>query len=202
MRPWRGVIVLLSAMAIVLIYFYFTKQSRPEVSEQTQAGNSVIPVVNRTLAPRSNSLPLEAAGRTSPVRNAPVDALAAPPAHLLPAPDVMASPLYAAPGSPAPNIAPETLLENVRTSVRQYGSMFDGNPVGDNREITAALNGENPKGTKFLDPDNGMRINAKGELVDGWGTPFFFHQLSGTETEIRSAGPDKRLWTSDDLVTR
>ena len=36
--------------------------------------------------------------------------------------------------------------------------------------------------------------------VDPWGTPYFFHQLSSTEMEIRSAGPDKRLWTDDDVV--
>jgi hypothetical protein len=47
-----------------------------------------------------------------------------------------------------------------------------------------------------------LRINARGELVDYWGTPFFFHQLSGTEMEIRSAGPDRVMWTVDDLVTR
>jgi hypothetical protein len=46
-----------------------------------------------------------------------------------------------------------------------------------------------------------MRINKHGELVDPWGTAYFFHQLSGKETEIRSAGPDKILWTADDLVT-
>jgi len=38
-------------------------------------------------------------------------------------------------------------------------------------------------------------------LVDAWGTPFFFHQLSGHEMEIHSAGPDKIMWTADDLVT-
>ena len=47
-----------------------------------------------------------------------------------------------------------------------------------------------------------MRINARGELIDNWGTPFFFHQVSGTEMEIRSAGPDMKMWTADDLVTK
>ncbi len=47
-----------------------------------------------------------------------------------------------------------------------------------------------------------MRINAGGELVYSWGTPFFFHQLSATQMEIRSAGPDRVMWTADDLVVR
>ncbi|PWU14140.1 MAG: hypothetical protein C5B50_17870 [Verrucomicrobia bacterium] len=80
--------------------------------------------------------------------------------------------------------------------------MFGGNPVGTNQEITQALNGDNPKQINFLNPDAGMRVNALGELIDAWGTPYFFHQLSATEMEIRSAGPDKVMWTGDDLVTK
>ena len=90
----------------------------------------------------------------------------------------------------------------MRIAVNQYGSRFAGNPVGTNPEITKALNGDNPKQVKFISEESGLRINGKGELVDSWGTPFFFHQLSGTEMEIRSAGPDRVMWSADDLVTR
>jgi hypothetical protein len=99
-------------------------------------------------------------------------------------------------------LPPATVLENMRTAIRQYGSMFDGNPIGTNLEITQALNGENPKEAKFLKAEAGLRLNQKGELIDSWGTPFFFHQLSGKEMEIRSAGPDRIMWTADDLVIR
>jgi hypothetical protein len=95
-----------------------------------------------------------------------------------------------------------TVLSNMRITINQYGSMFGGNPVGTNPEITKALNGENPKQVKFLKEEAGLRINGRGELVDYWGTPFFFHQLSGTEMEIRSAGPDQVMWSTDDLVTK
>ena len=67
---------------------------------------------------------------------------------------------------------------------------------------TKPLDGENPKQAKFLKPEDGMRTNPNGELIDPWGTPYFFHQLSGHEMEIRSAGPDKIMWTADDLVTK
>jgi len=77
--------------------------------------------------------------------------------------------------------------------------MFGGNPVGTNPEIASALQGQNPKGINFLKAD-GNRVNEQGELVDAWGTPYFFHQLSGTEMEIRSAGPDRIMYTADDLV--
>jgi len=97
---------------------------------------------------------------------------------------------------------PGTVLDKMRIAINNYDSMFKGNPVGTNPEITAALNGDNPKGVKFINEDSGLRINGRGELVDYWGTPFFFHQISGTEMEIRSAGPDKTMWTPDDLVMK
>jgi hypothetical protein len=93
-------------------------------------------------------------------------------------------------------------MENMRRVFRQYSSRFGGNPVGTNPEITAALNGGNSKQIVFLNSEDGLHINDQGELVDNWGTPFFFHQLSGTEMEIRSAGPDRKMWTDDDLVIK
>jgi len=103
---------------------------------------------------------------------------------------------------PAPGIKPAVLLGNMRIVFRNYQSRFGGNPVGNNREITRALNGSNPGQVVFLNPEDGAQINARGELVDNWGTPLFFHQLSGTVMEIRSAGPDRRMWTADDLVVK
>ena len=100
------------------------------------------------------------------------------------------------------NIPPAIVVENVSRAIRQYGEMCGGNPVGTNPEITAQLNGGNPKQINFIQPEAGVRINEKGEMVDAWNTPFFFHQISGTEMEIHSAGPDRLMWTQDDLVTR
>jgi hypothetical protein len=98
------------------------------------------------------------------------------------------------------NLAPDIVLENVRHAIRDYYSMFGGNPVGLNSEISSQLNGDNPKQANFIRPEGGMRLDDQAELVDPWGTPYFFHQLSGTEMEIRSAGPDRILWTADDLI--
>ena len=90
----------------------------------------------------------------------------------------------------------------MRLVFRNYISAFGSNPVGTNPEITQALDGGNRKQTHFLNEEDGLRINGRGELIDSWGTPYFFHQLSGTEMEIHSAGPDRVMWTSDDLVTK
>jgi hypothetical protein len=124
-----------------------------------------------------------------PGANAPVPAQAG-----APAPDTASLPPCDLPGA--------TVLENMRTVFRLYTSMCGANPVGTNPEITRALTGDNPKHTQFINPESGLRINGKGELVDAWGTPFFFHQLSGTVMEIHSAGPDRKMWTADDLVTK
>ena len=74
-----------------------------------------------------------------------------------------------------------------------------GNPVGENADITAALTGKNPLNFQFIRRDH-PAINARGELCDRWGTPFFFHALSGTRMELRSAGPDRQMYTDDDIV--
>ena len=58
------------------------------------------------------------------------------------------------------------------------------------------------KGINFITVESGLRVNENGEMVDAYGTPLFFHQLSGKEMEIRSAGEDRKMWTFDDLVTR
>jgi hypothetical protein len=107
------------------------------------------------------------------------------------------------PADPDPSgLPPETVMENVRSTFRAYAARFRGHPVGTNPEITAALNGANPSQAVLVKSEDGLRINSSGELVDSWGTPFFFHQLSGTEMEIHSAGPDRVLWTADDLVVK
>lgn len=72
-----------------------------------------------------------------------------------------------------------------------------GNPWGENAEITAALTGDNSLGLRLI-PRTHPAINAAGELVDRWGTPFLFHALAGDRMEVRSAGPDKKFGTPDD----
>ena len=129
-------------------------------------------------------------------------------AHVQPVPEEGGAAAVAiAPAGPASplqftNFAPATVLQNVGRAIRQYGGMFGGNPVGTNPEITAALAGNNPRHISFLNAEAGMRVDDHGEMIDPWGTPYFFHQLSGHEMEIRSAGQDRKMWTFDDLVAK
>lgn len=152
-------------------------------------------------APTENRVPV-APAQTPQIEPAEADPAVGP---NTPVRGAQPPPVPAAKVDPLPQelsaVAPQTALENVRGTIRQYGSMFAGNPVGTNEEITQALHGANPKHIDFLTGD-GNRVNSNGELVDTWGTPYFFHQISGHEMEIRSAGPDRRMYTSDDLVIR
>jgi len=104
-------------------------------------------------------------------------------------------------GLNAPDGTIERDLEIVDSVLEAFRLNFPGggNPVGENNEITAALAGRNRLSLQLL-PKGHPAINLRGELVDRWSTPFFFHQVSGQMMEIRSAGPDKRLYTEDDTV--
>jgi hypothetical protein len=135
------------------------------------------------MAEPSSTKPAETAATPRPLVSTP-----APPE---------ASPLPDRPGTQAVHGE----LENVGTVIRDYRNALGGNPVGTNSEITSALLGDNPKQTRFEVPP-GSTLNEKGEMVDRWRTPYFFHQISGDQMEIRSAGPDRRMWTSDDVVGR
>jgi hypothetical protein len=198
MKRWLPGILLICA--IVAVAWYLASRSKTQ--------SPPIPDIpadsNTTVAALHNSKPAAAApGRQetppTPSQSNPSvsTSTTVPSAPAKPLPYIVGSA-----DAPPTNISPQIVLENMRRAVVNYGSTFSGNPVGTNPEITAALNGENPKQIKFIDPEAGLRINGEGELVDPWGTPFFFHQLSATDMEIRSAGPDKIMWTADDLVIK
>lgn len=139
----------------------------------------------------------------------------APPQAIAPAPPTPARPAtkrnLANPLAPStiPGVTPPpgadtdsaTSLEfdKITVMLRDYRTLFGENPVGTNAEIMQAIMGGNPKGA-MLGPAEGQTVNETGELIDRWGTPYFFHQLSGDLMEIRSAGEDHRMWTGDDLV--
>jgi len=192
MKKRFGVAAVLLLIAIALYLFFNSKNP---------AGTSVAPAAQNYPASqtvRSPSAPFVSSANpgsnssqtiTSPIQTKPAS-LATRAGQVIP--DT----------TPAAELRPETVLQNVRRAIHQYGEMFGGNPVGTNPEITSQLRGDNPKHINFLSAQAGLRINADGQLVDAWGTPYFFHQISGAETEIHSAGPDRIMWTSDDLVIK
>ncbi|MBL9212627.1 MAG: hypothetical protein JNL92_19355, partial [Opitutaceae bacterium] len=105
----------------------------------------------------------------------------------------------------APLNAPDSTIARDLDIVRQLFEAWlsnfprEGNPIGENAEITAALMGENRLGLALI-PRGHRALNDRGELCDRWGTPLRFHQLSGTQMEVRSAGPDRKFGTDDDAT--
>jgi hypothetical protein len=143
-------------------------------------------------------------------KDSPPIVLTQPPVAPAPAPEVPQSPPPAVRGQSAYTTEQrgETVhaearqeIERVHGMLRDYRTVFGENPVGTNAEIMAALNGGNAKQAR-LGPPDGQGLNAKGELVDRWGTPYFFHQIDARHMEIHSAGADKVLGTGDDVVMR
>lgn len=101
----------------------------------------------------------------------------------------------------APHTDIQADLRLVAGIVETFRSNFlqTGNPTGTNAEITAALTGQNRLRLALI-PSDHPAINREGELCDRWGTPFFFHAESATRLDIRSAGPDRKMWNEDDVV--
>lgn len=98
--------------------------------------------------------------------------------------------------------SPETTAEEDIATLGFLISNFrkheGGNPVGENDEITAALLGKNAKGLGYLRRDSAY-VNRSGQIIDRWGTPYFFHAVSAEKMEIISAGSDLRMHTADDI---
>ena len=186
---WAAVVII----AVIAGIYFFEKQKNP-ASENPAATNATVSGNNSgTFAAPENLGTVPATLTTGAGANAS-------------SPDDIASRADSPNSIPTTNevqnLPPLTVLDKARVAIHNYNSTFGENPVGTNPEITAALMGKNPKQINFITPDSGLRVNENGEMVDAWGTPFFFHQLSGQEMEIRSAGEDKKMWTFDDLVTR
>lgn len=97
-----------------------------------------------------------------------------------------------------PEIAAD--FDKIVLMLRAYHDIAGENPVGTNAEIMKSIMGGNPKRAQ-LGPPEGQTLNGDGELVDRWGTPYFFHQLSKDLMEIHSAGPDRRMGNEDDLFS-
>jgi hypothetical protein len=190
MKKWVALLVGV-AIGIALALFIFTNRTaRPNASPERSAEENA--AVAKALASQNTNTVAIIASNFARVQQlsgnpGPAVAVAIPPAG-------PASALQFT------NFPPEIAVENMSRAIHQYGEMFGGNPVGTNPEFTRQLSGDNPKHINFISVDSGMRINGDGELVDPWGTPYFFHQISGSDTEVRSAGPDGIMWTSDDIV--
>ena len=83
-------------------------------------------------------------------------------------------------------------VDNLFEAFHQYKQYVGNYPAGNNSEIARALlQGENPKKIIILAVKK-AELNAKGEIVDPWGTPLKIY-FANNEVLIRSAGPNKQF---------
>ncbi len=97
----------------------------------------------------------------------------------------------------SPDHEPQQDLEILHELLGLHQRALGAHPSGDNADITAALVGSGPEGVFLPRTTAALR---DGQLIDRWGTPYWFHPVSANVTEIRSAGPDRQLFTGDDLL--
>lgn len=189
----RGLI--LGALVLVAAVLWYLHQPAPI---ETRPASPSTPTARLESSPAPS---LEAPAGPTQTPSSPEPGTPGAPAHVMAA---VPRPGVGAPPQPSTVLEADSLrsdLDRVRSMVRDYRSIVGENPVGTNAEIMKALMGGNKKGAQ-LGPPEGQKLNSQGELVDRWGTPYFFHQLSRTDMEIRSAGPDRVMWTDDDQVTK
>jgi hypothetical protein len=70
--------------------------------------------------------------------------------------------------------------------------------IGFNEDLAAALTDVHALGEAALPA--GHPALRDGRVIDRWGTPWQVHPVAGDLLQLRSAGPDQRLYTADDVV--
>ncbi len=72
-------------------------------------------------------------------------------------------------------------------------------PIGNDSDLARAITGGNPLGVVLMRSPH-PALSLDGRLRDRWGTPYFIHALGGNAFDVRSAGPDQKMFTADDVM--
>lgn len=103
--------------------------------------------------------------------------------------------LLVADGSPREDLAS---LADLTTNYLQAVPSARRPALGFNEDLARALTDRETLGDAALPATHPALVG--GRLIDRWGTPWQIHPLSADIIQLRSAGPDQRLYTADDLV--
>jgi len=178
--------LILVICCVLATFAFFLMRQKPTPSEVTSTPLSKEMIRERTKRQNeaaSRSLRIDQSTLT--LANNPLDRSQLPPEALL----------LDDPTTPEPQV--KEALHNLLSSIRFLGTE-KSYPAGLNVEITNALLGLNSRKFGYLPADSG-RINKNGELVDKYGTPYWFHSQTSQTLTITSAGPDRLMHTDDDV---
>ena len=191
-------VILVVAIALVVIGNWLITRPNTTVPARAPAPEvqATVPVVSQALTGPAASPSAKQAAPPS------AEALRAASRRDYANPLVVSYPPSTPPPRQAADSEPEVAqdFDKISLMLRDYRTLAGENPVGTNAEMMQAIMGGNPKGAR-LGPPEGQSLSDKGELIDRWGTPYFFHQLGKDQLEIHSAGPDRRMGTEDDLIS-
>lgn len=134
-----------------------------------------------------------------PEQTAPAAAVVAPVAELSPGAELHPAAQEFADRLSRPAPTAEEDIQELEELLALFRRSLGENPEGDNPDVVSALLGANRLKVAFLPAS--VSVIRQGQLVDRWGTPYFLHPESAQRMTIRSAGPDARLFTEDDLVS-
>lgn len=99
-----------------------------------------------------------------------------------------------------PEGTPQAEVQAMHSLLRIYQKALGSLPSDRNEEVVRGLMGQNPKRIAFI-PVN-TPVVQDGKMVDRWGSPYWFHSAVDDSLMVRSAGPDREAFTSDDLTAR
>ncbi|MEM1058676.1 MAG: hypothetical protein AAGK14_05465 [Verrucomicrobiota bacterium] len=187
-------LVAVIALAVAVVTFTWPRASPEPEAEPVETPSSRFLLIKK--APEG-STPQRPNPSTTPGRSQPSPTVAERDArgvNYLPQVVAFADELNAPSGNPRNDV--DTLVNLMDIYRRMVG---EGYPSGLNREIVRQLQGDNGKKLAVL-PSSFPGLNPEGEITDRWNTPYFFHNVSDTQVEIRSAGPDRTFWTDDDIA--
>lgn len=68
-----------------------------------------------------------------------------------------------------------------------------------NEDLVLFLQGQNAYQSTYLGKTS-PALNDDGQLIDRWASPLIVHPVSQKILELRSAGPDRKPYTDDDLT--
>ncbi len=82
-----------------------------------------------------------------------------------------------------------------------YKTEYGAFPSGKNAEVMRSLAGGNPRKHTFIEWKS-RAVDANGVFLDSWGTAYLISFPNADTVEVRSAGADRKLNTSDDKYFR
>lgn len=132
--------------------------------------------------------------------SSPPGVLSEPPKDLPPSHPTLGDEILAAYGSPSSTGEEDLqLFHNYLTNVFILIKKRDTRQYSTNEDLAEFLLGKNSYKTPYLSAGSSI-LNAEQQLIDRWNSPLRVHPVSSKTLEIRSAGPDKKYFTKDDIT--